>query len=261
MSFANNNNNNNNNNGHCNNCYVVPVPVITLAPSQPAGAGNRSQLVHVATNEATCHEQDRQMAACIACAALQPGFICHAASANAAPSSSSGANNGSKSSRLAPCYTSHICCSTVTPLPTADKMRRYSSMNILDHQNIIAQESADFRSALKAGGFPLLVPGHFLKTAQDLRNNASPSYISKATKGVKPGTKILPRHKTSPLPSWHETWMKAEDWPPVPKGQEDVLQWGLGAGFRVQYRHPLEVVVDVDEMASSHGAFGSMQME
>ena len=124
------------------------------------------------------------------------------------------------------------------------------------------KEVADFRSALKAGVFPPLIPGHFLKSAQDLRNNASPSsYVSKAAKGVKPGAKILPRHLTSPLPSWHETWTKAEDWLPVPKGQEDILWWGLGAGFRCQYRHPLEVIVDVDEMASSHGAFGSMQME
>ena len=128
-------------------------------------------------------------------------------------------------------------------------------MNIPDHWNIIAQESADFRSVLKVGSFPLLVPRHFLKTAQDLRNNASPSYVSKAAKGVKPGAKISPRHKTSPLPSWHETWLKAEDWLPVPKGQEDVLQQGLGAGFHVQYGHPLKVIIDVDEMASSHGAF------
>ena len=65
----------------------------------------------------------------------------------------------------------------------------------------------------------------------------------------------------TPLPSWRETWKKAEDWLPVPKGREDVLWWGLGAGFHAQYRHPLKVIVDVDEMASSHGVFGSMQME
>ena len=134
-------------------------------------------------------------------------------------------------------------------------------MFIPDRKNIIAQQTADFRSALKAGGFPPLVPNCFLKTPQDLRNNAGPSYLYKAAKGVKPGAKISPRLKTSPLPSWCETWTKAEDWLPVPKGQEDVLRWGLGPGFRVQYGHPLQVVIDVDEMASSHGAFGSMRME
>ena len=112
------------------------------------------------------------------------------------------------------------------------------------------------------GGFPPLVPGHFLKSAQDLRNNAGPSsYISKAAKGVKPGAKISPRYTMSPLPSWCETWMKAEDWLPVPKGQEDILWQGLGAGFHAQYGHPLKVIVDVDERASSHGTFGSMRME
>ena len=114
---------------------------------------------------------------------------------------------------------------------------------------------------LKAGSFPPLIPRHFLKTAQDLRNNTGPSYVSKAAKGVKPGAKILPRHKMSLLPSWHETWMKAEDWLPVLKGQEDVLRRGLGAGFRAHYGYPLEVVVDIDEMASSHGASRSMQIE
>ena len=63
------------------------------------------------------------------------------------------------------------------------------------------------------------------------------------------------------LPSWLETWMKAEDWLPVPKGQEDVLRRGLGAGFHTHYGYPLEVIVDVDEMASSHGAFRSSWME
>ena len=111
---------------------------------------------------------------------------------------------------------------------------------------------------LKAGSFPPLIPRHFLKTAQDLRNNTGPSYVSKAAKGVKPGAKILPM---SLLPSWHETWMKAEDWLPVPKGQEDILWQGLGAGFHAQYGHPLKVIVDVDERASSHGTFGSMWME
>ena len=94
-------------------------------------------------------------------------------------------------------------------------------MFIPDRWNIIAQQTADFRSALKAGGFPPLVPNCFLKTPQDLRNNAGlSSFASKAAEGVKPGAKISPRLKMSPLPSWRETWTKAEDWLFVPKGQE-----------------------------------------
>ena len=135
-------------------------------------------------------------------------------------------------------------------------------MNFPLCQEITSQQTADFRSALKAGGFPPLVPNCFLKTPQDLRNNAGlSSFASKAAKGVKPGAKISPRLKTSPLPSWRETWTKAEDWLPVPKGQEDVLWRGLGAGFCAHYGYPLEVIVDVDEMASSHGTFGSMWTE
>ena len=135
-------------------------------------------------------------------------------------------------------------------------------MNLPARWEVIAQQSAGFESALKVGEFPLLVPNYLLKTPQDLRNNAGPSsFISKAAKGVKPGAKISPRLKTSMLPSWRETWTKAEDWLPVLKGQEDILQRGLGAGFCAHYGYPLEVVVDVDEMASSHGTFGSMWME
>ena len=207
------------------------------------------------------------MAARLNRALLQAGTIRRAASANVASgnkynSSSSGANNGSKSSGSSPRYTSHIRCSTVAPLLAADKMRRYSSMNLPVRQEIIANQSAGFKSVLKAGDFPPLVPNYLLKTPEDLRNNADPSsFVSKAAKGVQPGAKISPRHKTSPLPSWRETWTKVEDWLPVPKGQEDVLRRGLGAGFRAHYGYPLEVIVDVDEMASTHGTFGSMRME
>ena len=129
-------------------------------------------------------------------------------------------------------------------------------------REVIANQSGGFTSALKAGEFPLLVPNYLLRTPQDLRNNAGPSsFASKAAKGVTPGAKISPRFKTSSLPSWNETWTKAEDWLPVPKGQEDVLRWGLGPGFRAHYGYPFQVVVDVDEMASSHGTFGSLWME
>ena len=148
------------------------------------------------------------MAARINQAVRRSGSLRHTTSANVASgnkyyTSSSGANNGSKSGGSSPRHTSHICRGTVTPLPAADKMRRYSSMNILARREVIANQSAGFISALKAGGFPPLVPNYLLRTPQDLRNNAGlSSFASKAAKGVKPGAKILPRLKTSPLPSW-----------------------------------------------------------
>ena len=150
MSFNNNNNNNNNNNsGRCNNHYIVLVPVVTPASSLPANAGNSRQLARAAVADATKHEQDHRMAVRIACAASHPSFICCTTSTNAAAgnNSSSGAKNGSQSSGSHPHYTSHIHCSMVTPLPVVDKMRRYQSMNVPDHWNIIAQESADFISS------------------------------------------------------------------------------------------------------------------
>ena len=100
-------------------------------------------------------------------------------------------------------------------------------MNFPARREVITNQnqSVGFKSVLKAGGFPPLVPNCLLKTPQDLRNNAGPSsFTFKAAKGVTPGAKISPRLKTSPLPSWRETWTKAEDWLPVPKGQEDVLR-------------------------------------
>ena len=186
MSFFS-NNNNNNNGGHFHNHYVVPVPSSALASSRPADAGNSQQLARDAAAKAACHEQDRRMAAHINQAVLQSGFICRTTSANVASgnkssSSSAGAKNGSKSSGSSPHYTSHIRCGMVTPLPVVDKMRRYSSMFIPDCQNITAQQTADFRSAIKAGGFPPLVPNCFLKTPQDLRNNAGPSFTLKLLK-------------------------------------------------------------------------------
>ena len=145
--------------------------------------------------EAAQHEQDRRLAANIHRAVRRPGFLRHAASANVASGnkynySSSRANNSSKSGGSSPRHTSHIRRGTVTPLPTADKMRRYSSMNLPARWEIIAQQSAGFTSALKAGGFPPLVPNYLLKTPPDLRNNAGPSsFASKAAKGVTPGAR------------------------------------------------------------------------
>jgi hypothetical protein len=126
-------------------------------------------------------------------------------------------------------------------------------------------EVQKFRAGLKAGNnsplvsgnFQPLVPSHFLKTQDDARKNASPSFSSIAAKGVKPGAKITLRSPSSSLPSWSETWMKNEDWVLVPPGQEDLLQRGLGSGFRVQFAGDLwEGICEVDEMAPRNGASG-----
>ena len=178
MSFYGINNSNNNNNGkRFHNRYVVPVSLGTTAAPGTNVPGNSRQSARNAAAEAAQHEQDRQMAARINRAVRRPGSLRRATSANVASgnkyySSSSGANNGSKSSGMSPRYTSHIRRGTVAPLPAADKMRRYSSMNTPVRREIIANSSAGFKSALKVGGFPPLVPNYLLRTPQDLRNNA-----------------------------------------------------------------------------------------
>jgi hypothetical protein len=112
-----------------------------------------------------------------------------------------------------------------------------------------------------SGNFPPLVPSHFLKTQEDARKNAGPSFSSIAAKGVKPGAKIMLRSPSSLLPSWSETWMKNEDWVLVPPGQEDLLQRGLGSGFRVQFAGGLwEGICEVDEMAPRNGASGDFRL-
>jgi hypothetical protein len=112
-----------------------------------------------------------------------------------------------------------------------------------------------------SGNFPPLVPSHFLKTQDDARKNAGPSFSSIAAKGVKPGAKISLRSPSSSLPSWSETWTKAEDWVLVPPGQEDLLRRGLGCGFRAQYSGALwEGICEVDEMASRDGASGDFRL-
>jgi hypothetical protein len=127
------------------------------------------------------------------------------------------------------------------------------------------KEVQEFRASLKAGrnsplvsgNFPPLVPSHFLKTQDDARKNAGPSFSSIAAKGVKPGAKISLRSPSSSLPSWSETWTKNEDWVLVPLGQEDLLRRGLGSGFRAQFSGALwEGICEVDEMASRDGASG-----
>jgi hypothetical protein len=165
----------------------------------------------------------------------------------------------------------YICHGWIIPLPKADKLRKPPSHGP-SCTHVVRADPAEvqrFRAGLKAGNnsplvtgnFPPLVPSHFLKTQDDAWKNAGPSFSSITAKGVKPGAKILPRSPTSSLPSWGETWTKAEDWVPVPPGQEDLLQRGLGSGFRAQFSGALwEGICEVDEMASGDGASGDFQL-
>ena len=144
MSFFSNNKFNNNNGGRFHNCYVVPVSLDTTAAPGTHVPGNSRQSARNVAAEAAQHEQDRQLATNIHRAVRRPSFLCRAASANVASgnkfNSSSGANNGSNSSGSSPRYTSHIRHGTVTPLPVADKMRRYSSMNLLARREVRSEE-------------------------------------------------------------------------------------------------------------------------
>jgi hypothetical protein len=155
----------------------------------------------------------------------------------------------------------------IVPLPKADKLKKAASHGPSSARVVHADpiEVKKFRAGLKAGknsplvsgNFPLLVPSHFLKTQDDARKNASPSFSLIAAKGVKPGAKISLRSPLSSLPSWSETWMKNEDWVLVPPGQEDLLRRGLGCGFRAQFSGALwEGICEVDEMASRDGTSG-----
>jgi hypothetical protein len=128
-------------------------------------------------------------------------------------------------------------------------------------QKFRASLKAGNNSPLVSGNFPPLVPSHFLKTQDDARKNAGPSFSSIAAKGVKPGAKISLRSPSSLLPSWNETWTKNEDWVLVPPGQEDLLRRGLGCGFRAQFSGALwEGICEVDEMASRDGTSGDFRL-
>jgi hypothetical protein len=91
--------------------------------------------------------------------------------------------------------------------------------------------------------FPTLVPALLLTLDEDCKKNASPSYSKIAANGVKPGAKLSPRFGMSCPFSWNETSMKAEDWLPVPKGQENIFWRLLGDSFRAQYAVPTDEVM------------------
>jgi hypothetical protein len=263
MSSTTNNNNNNNNNGRSHNRYVVPVvgpsatgskipiPIGGYRPSAAAAARNsgRKAPIHRAT-------------------ALVARVSPPVASSNIP---SAGASNGSCNSVPAERTSGYIRCGWIVLLPKADKLRKAPSHGPSCARVMRADpaEVQTFRTGLKAGNnsplvssnFPPLVPSHFLKSQDDARKNAGPSFSSIAIKGAKPGAKISLRSPLSSLPSWSETWTKNEDWVLVPPGQEDLLQRGLGSGFRVQFVGVLwEGICEVDEMASRDGASGDFRL-
>jgi hypothetical protein len=262
-----NNNNSNNNSGSSHNRYVVPA----AGPS----TGNKR---HLSDDEVRL----AALTACVTAAHInarkgkighQVGYILRAlrhsatmpacASAPAASGSkfsSNRASNGSKDMRVQTRNSDHICHGPVIQLPKADKPAKASTGGIA-HKNLVREQSTTFREALTKESFPPLVPGHFLKDARDCKNNASPSsFLNIAAKGCKPGAKYTPR-SLSLLPcSWCETSMTAKDWLPVPKDEEDIFRWRLGAGFRAQYGTSREVYGEVDGMASGDGAFGTTRM-
>jgi hypothetical protein len=258
-----NSNNNNNNNGHSHNRYVVlvvgpsatgskiPIPIGGYRPAAATAARNsgRKAPIHRATAPV---------------ARVSPPV----ASSNIP---SAGASNGSCNSAPAERTSGYIRHGRIVPIPKADKLRKAPSHGPSCARIVRADpaEVQTFRAGLKAGinpplvsgNFPPLVPSHFLKTQDDARKNASPSFSSIAAKGVKPGAKISLRSPSSSLPSWSETWTKNEDWVLVPPGQEDLLQRGLGSGFRVQFAGDLwEGICEVDEMASRDGASGDFRL-
>jgi hypothetical protein len=262
-SSNNNNNNNNNNNGRSHNHYVVPVVGHSAAGSKiliPIG-GYRPTAANAARNSGR-KAPIRRATAPVACV---PSLV---ASSNIP---SAGALNGSCNSAPAERTSGYIHRGRIVPIPKSDKLRKAPSHGPSCARIVCADptEVQTFRAGLKAGinsplvsgNFPPLVPSHFLKTQDDARKNASPSFSSIAAKGVKPGAKISLRSLSSSLPSWSETWTKNEDWVLVPPGQEDLLQRGLGSGFRVQFVGDLwEGICEVDEMAPRNGASGDFRL-
>jgi hypothetical protein len=256
-------NNNNNNNGSSHNRFVIPTAGPSAAKSKiPIPIGGYRPSVAIAAHNSGRKAPIRRATTPVA--RVSPPV----ASSNIP---SAGALDSSCNSAPAECTSGYICCGWIVPLPKADKLRKAPSHGP-SCARVVRTDPAEvqtFRAGLKAsnnsplvsGNFPPLVPSHFLKTQDDARKNAGPSFSLIAAKGVKPGAKILLRSPSSLLPSWSETWTKNEDWVLVPLGQEGLLRRGLGSGFRAQYSGALwEGICEVDEMASRDGASGDFRL-
>jgi hypothetical protein len=259
MSSSSSSSSNNNNNGRSHNRYVVPVVGPSATGSKiPIPIGGYRPAAAIAACNSGCKAPIRRATAPVA--HVSPPV----ASSNIP---SAGASNGSCNSAPAERTSGYIHRGWIVPLPKVDKLRNSAgSAHVVradptEVQTFRASLKAGNNSPLVSGNFPPLIPSHFLKTLDDARKNAGPSFSSIAAKGVKPGTKISLRSPTSSLPSWSETWTKNEDWVLVPLGQEDLLQRGLGSGFRVQFAGALwEGICEVDEMASRDGTSGDFQL-
>jgi hypothetical protein len=260
-SSSSNNNNNNNNNGRSHNRFVIPTAGLSATKSKIPVGGYRHSAAAAANNSG--HKAPIRHATAPVARISPP----------VAPSNipSAGASDGSCNSAPAERTSGYIRRGRIVPIPKADKLRKAPSHgpSCARVMRVDPAEVQRFRAGLKAGNnsplvsgnFPPLVPSHFLKTQDDAQKNAGPSFSSIAAKGVKPGAKILLRSPTSSLPSWNETWTKDEDWVLVPPGQEDLLQRGLGSGFRAQFLGALwEGICEVDEMASGDGASGDFRL-
>jgi hypothetical protein len=215
----NNNNNNNNNNGRSHNRYVIPVVGLSAAGSKiPIPIGGYRPAAAIAVHNSGRKAPIRRATTPVA--RIPPPV----ASSNIP---SAGASDGSCNSAPAERTSGYIRRGWIVPLPKVDKLRKAPSHGPSCARVVRADpaEVQTFRAGLKAGinpplvsgNFPPLVPSHFLKTQDDARKNASPSFSSIAAKGVKHGAKISLRSPSSSLPSWSETWTKNEDWGRVRK--------------------------------------------
>jgi hypothetical protein len=276
----------NNNNGRSHNCYGVPAAGPSAAkphhsdndksgpiPIRNMGYRHFAALAahdagHKATYPGRKVEYSGPKAPICRAAALVACVLPPVAPSNIP---STGASDGSGNGVPAERTSGYIHRGRIVPLPKVDKLKKAASYGPSPAHVVCTdpKEVQQFRASLKAGNnsplvsgnFLPLVPSHFLKTQDDARKNASPSFSSIAAKGVKPGAKISPRSPSSLLPSWSETWMKASDWVLVPPGQEDLLRRGLGSGFHAQFSGALwEGICEVDEMASRDGASGDFRL-
>jgi hypothetical protein len=171
-------NNNNNNNGCLHNCYIIPVVGPSAAGSRiPIPIGGYRPAATVTARNSGRKAPIRRATALVA--RISP----HVASSNIP---STGASDSSCNSAPAERTSGYIRRGQIVPLPKVDKLRKAPSHGP-SCARVVRTDPAEvqtFRAGLKAGNnsplvsgnFPPLVPSHFLKTQDDARKNAGPSF-------------------------------------------------------------------------------------